>query len=56
MGLGKYIFVQITFFTKMDFFRDNNSEITACIAPQFAKQGYPVAEYGEKVCELYGKF
>ena len=34
----------------------NNSEITACIAPQFAKQGYPVGRYAEKVHELYGKF
>jgi len=34
----------------------NNSKITACIAPQFAKQGYPVGEYGKKVKELYGKF
>ena len=30
-------------------------EITACIAPQYAKQGYPVSAYGEMVCELYGK-
>ena len=36
--------------------KHNNSEITACIAPQFAKQGYPVGRYGEKVRELYGKF
>jgi len=30
-------------------------KINACIAPQFAKQGYPVTEYGKKVKELYGK-
>jgi hypothetical protein len=30
--------------------------ITACIAPQFAKQGYPVIEYAKKVKELYGIF
>jgi len=29
--------------------------INACIAPQFAKQGYPVMEYGKKVKELYTK-
>lgn len=33
-----------------------DSKITACIAPQFAKQGYPVIEYGNKVKELYGIF
>lgn len=36
--------------------KHNNSEIIAAIAPQFAKQGYPVDRYGEKVYELYGKF
>ena len=34
----------------------NNKEITACIAPQFAKQGYPITRYGKQICELYGKF
>jgi len=34
----------------------NQKEITACIAPQYAKQGYPVGRYGDKVHELYGKF
>lgn len=33
-----------------------DSKITASIAPQFAKQGYPVVEYGIKVKELYGIF
>ncbi|MDL2241087.1 hypothetical protein LJC69_05625 [Bacteroidales bacterium OttesenSCG-928-K22] len=36
--------------------KHNNTEIIASIAPQFAKQGYPVGRYGEKVYELYGKF
>ena len=31
------------------------ANLKACIAPQFAKQGYPVMEYGRKVKELYGK-
>lgn len=30
--------------------------VTACIAPQFAKQGYPETQYGSKVKELYGVF
>jgi hypothetical protein len=34
----------------------NDSEITACILPQYAKQGYPVSEYGQEVCNRYGKF
>ena len=34
----------------------NDLEVTACIAPQYAKQGYPVCEYGKAVCGLYGKF
>jgi hypothetical protein len=34
----------------------NDSEITACIVPQYAKQGYPVAEYGKEVCNRYGQF
>jgi hypothetical protein len=33
-----------------------DSRIIACIAPQFAKQGYPVIEYGSKIKELYGIF
>jgi hypothetical protein len=34
-----------------------NGKQTCCaIAPQFAKQGYPVEAYGKKVFELYGKF
>ena len=32
-----------------------NEKINACIASQFAKQGYPVNEYGKKVNELYGR-
>lgn len=28
----------------------------ACVAPQFAKQGYPVERYGEKIKELYGQY
>jgi nitrite reductase/ring-hydroxylating ferredoxin subunit len=48
--------------TKSDFQAINiqigkgDRKITACIAPQFAKQGYPVIEYGRKVKELYGIF
>ncbi|MDR0829202.1 MAG: hypothetical protein LBN95_03710 [Prevotellaceae bacterium] len=34
----------------------NNSEITACILPQYAKQGYPVSEYGKEVFNRYGQF
>ena len=34
----------------------NDLVITACIAPQYAKQGCPISRYGEKVSELYGKF
>ncbi len=47
--------------TKSDFqvininLEKGNENINACIAPQFAKQGYPVTEYGKKVIELYGK-
>ena len=33
--------------------KTNKGEINACIAPQFAKQGYPEGEYGKKVKELY---
>jgi len=35
---------------------DKKEIITACIAPQFAQFGCPIARYGEKVHELYGKF
>lgn len=47
--------------TKSDFqvininLEKGGAKINACIAPQFAKQGYPVTEYGKKVKELYGK-
>lgn len=34
----------------------NNSELTACIAPQYAKQGYPVSEYGKEIFNRYGSF
>lgn len=34
---------------------EGDEKINACIAPQFAKQGYPVTEYGKKVKELYGR-
>lgn len=32
----------------------NNRIIDCTVAPQFAKQGYPVNEYGKKISELYG--
>jgi hypothetical protein len=32
------------------------TEIVAAIAPQFAKQGYPVAEYGEQINSQYNLF
>lgn len=34
----------------------NGQNLICAIAPQFAKQGYPVGEYGLKVKSLYGKF
>jgi len=34
----------------------NGQDLICAIAPQFAKQGYPVEEYGLKVKSLYGKF
>lgn len=34
----------------------NNAIINAVIAPQFAKQGYPVSQYGEMVKKYYDKF
>ncbi|MEI6697248.1 MAG: hypothetical protein WCO13_14435 [Bacteroidota bacterium] len=34
----------------------NEKTINAAIAPQFAKQGYPVFQYGEMIKNLYGKF
>lgn len=33
-----------------------DTTITGSIAPQFAKQGYPVEAYGKKIKELYGVF
>jgi len=33
-----------------------NKTIIASIAPQFAKQGYPVSQYGEMVKNLYNNF
>ena len=39
--------------------KHKSSEITLCIAPQFAQyglQGCLLEQYGEKVRELYGKF
>ena len=30
--------------------------VEGAIAPQFAKQGYPVGRYGEQIKNLYGKF
>lgn len=48
--------------TKSDFqvinilLKDGTKSINACIAPQFAKQGYPVMEYGKKIKELYGLY
>jgi hypothetical protein len=34
----------------------NGGYLISAIAPQFAKQGYPVGEYGEKIKSLYGTF
>ena len=34
----------------------NGQNLNCAIAPQFAKQGYPVEEYGLKIKSLYGKF
>lgn len=34
----------------------NNKIISCAVAPQFAKQGYPVEEYGKKIKQLYGVF
>jgi len=34
----------------------NGNSIICAIAPQFAKQGYPVEQYGQKIKTLYGKF
>ena len=48
--------------TKNDFELTNiqlqyeNKSMNAIIAPQFAKQGYPVGQYGQKVKSYYGLF
>ncbi|MBP6234876.1 MAG: hypothetical protein KA270_01000 [Saprospiraceae bacterium] len=34
----------------------DDKDITAVIAPQFAKQGYPVSQYGEMIKKYYGIF
>lgn len=34
----------------------NNKIIQCAIAPQFAKQGYPIEEYGKKIKQLYGVY
>jgi hypothetical protein len=36
--------------------QSEGSSFTCCIAPQFAKQGFPVEAYGRKVKEVYGVF